>query len=271
MSSAHQFLDPASQNIGWNNVYFNTVSCNNLNVAGQTGATGTTDATFSSIRLTDTTNQIFFGPSGSSNTVFDVITPASSQFLTIPDSGTGASNFILSNGSTQSINSPLTLNNTVTIPTGANSNYFLLSDVSGNATWNSVITSGSFSLALTGIWASDQNVTVKWTKIGFGANSLVTLVFPGLVVNATTSGLISNSSSPWLPSSNLYPITSYGPCVSINIADNNTQKVGLCTASSSSTFAIQSSTTGTWGNFSGSAGTGPSGFFPFSISYLSAS
>lgn len=104
MSTLHQLLQPSSQNLGWNNIYVNSLSANSLNIPTGTGASG---AAFPSITLTNESNQIYFGPSGGQQSVFNVNMPAgSTQTLTVKDSGVTATNFILQDCSTsQTVNS----------------------------------------------------------------------------------------------------------------------------------------------------------------------
>ncbi len=79
------------------NYYFNELTVNILNV---------TTLVAQSLQLTNPTNQILFGSSGASGTYFSVPQPAQAQVITMPDGGTGASNFIISNSAAgQQINS----------------------------------------------------------------------------------------------------------------------------------------------------------------------
>ncbi len=93
----------------------NTVTehCNNLTVQDTltTNILNVNKLTSKSLNLTNTTNQIIFGPTGSSNTIFNANMPAgSTQIISIPDSGVSSTPIILRDTTgPQTIASELTL------------------------------------------------------------------------------------------------------------------------------------------------------------------
>ncbi|AVL93359.1 hypothetical protein za3_19 [Zamilon virus] len=164
-----------------------------------------------------------------------------------------------------------TLTNVPANPTGntntvwSNSNFtpphlmYGASDIT-QAIGNISLTTGSFSLSLSGPWASPLVQNVAYTKI----NNLVNLTFPPFQANATSSAVI-NSAIGALPA-DLRPTTNIQVDFEIFVIDDGNRPVnpGLITLLSNGQIVVYKDNN--LGQFT--TGIGGSGFNPFSITYM---
>ncbi len=211
-----------------------------------------------SVQLTNATNQTLFGSSGASGTYVSVPRPAQAQVITVPDGGTGTSNFIISNSATaQNINSQLNTNGGVTYLTSG-----------GTPTLLNYYEQGTISLTLSGIWAVDQTGTCYFTRIG----NVVTVFFPHISANANSAFYIKtqNNTLPTrlIPTQGGTPLLCFYPFF---VFDNGVSTDGTIEYNTvDNNFIFGSSAGGVQGTFSGLATSGQSGFYPNSITYLLA-
>ena len=125
---------------------------------------------------------------------------------------------------------------------------------------NISITSGTFSLELSGPWASSQTQNIIYTKI----NNLVNLTFPNYQAAGTILASISSAIGA-LPT-DLRPTTNIEMNFEIFVLDNGTRTTnpGLITLLTNGQILIYKDNN--LGEFT--IGIGGSGFNPFSISYM---
>jgi hypothetical protein len=144
------------------------------------------------LTITNTSNQITLG-GGTKNTVINSSTPGQKQTVSIPDSGTSASQFILQDSaSSQNINSNLSLNGQITLNPSLSGN--LRTSVNLTGTANAAFSVRSFLtgfVSTAGTFLSDSGVsdcvirngvTNANIRIGFGTGSA-----SSVVVNSTRS------------------------------------------------------------------------------------
>jgi hypothetical protein len=212
---------------------------------------------FESIQLTNTSDQIDCGPVGGSHNLI-ISAPqvsGSTAKVTVPDPKATTAKVILSTATNGS--SGQTIDGGILVSANGGQsvlNYFGYGQLS--------------SVTMQGIWAAPQTITIYYQRIG----TQVTLYFSQVLVNATTATLVISNGFT-MPQA-LQPTQAgiaTSAVFSIPVNDNNELRVGACGILSNGTITIYSnSSAGSYGTFSGSSGAGPSGWTPFSVTYLLA-
>jgi hypothetical protein len=118
------------------------------------------------------------------------------------------------------------------------------------------ITTGTFPLVLTGIWAADQTISVKYVKHGL----TVTLTIPALTAAANAAAKITTASV--IPEE-LWPETTNLWCP-VHILSNSVQSLGAVKITSAGVATLSTSADGTF------SASGNGGLVATDITYRTA-